>query len=167
MILFLAIYVLGFLLFFLHLFLLPKHQRTLARISELLLLYQLVLGVGLTSLIAFGALTFDGTFVANFMSWPECPFQQELANVNLSFGLLGILCIWFRGLFWMATVLGFSFWIFGDGIHHLYNVLFEGYNSDGKISAILYTDLFSPIVLVVMLGFYLFANRSVKQNKGQ
>lgn len=150
--LFLSMYFFSVLGFFLHLFYIPKKERTYSTTVDLLLLYQLVFSVGITSLFAFIGFTFMPEHVAEYLDWPECPFEQELANVNLAFGLLGILCIWFRDHFWTATVLGFSVWIFADGIHHLWHIFAYGNYSDGNTGVPLVTDLLVPIVLVILLA---------------
>lgn len=155
MALFLSMYLFSVLGFLIHLFFFEKTARTSARIIELLLLYQLVFNVGMTSLLAFVGLTFMPDYIAAYMNWPACPFQQELGNVNLAFGVLGILCIWLRGYFWTATILGFSIWIFADGIHHIADIVWNHNYSEGSLGISLYTDLIIPIVLMILLPIYL------------
>lgn len=149
--LYLSVYILGILGFVLHFYLLPISQRTKNKVLELFLLYQIVFSLGITSFFAFIGFTFYDVYVAKYLEWPACPFQQELANVNLAFGVLGVLSIWYRGLFWVATVLGFSIWIFSDGVHHLYHYYFYHNASDGNIGVPLYTDLIVPTLLMVLL----------------
>lgn len=154
MILFLSIYPLGILLFFAHFFLLKKQERTSEKFIELLLLYQIVFSLGLTSLAAFLGLTFLDEFIAQYTNWPSCPFQQQLANVNLAFFVLGILSIWYRGYFWAATIIGFSVWILSDGIQHLYHAWRYRNFSPGNIGVPLYTDFIIPIFLLILLYIY-------------
>ena len=151
---FLSLYGIGALAFLAHLFALPSNKRTKKNIIELLLLYQLVFYVGVTSLVAFIGLTFMDDVAAELLNWPMCPFQQELGNVNLAFGVLGILCIWQRGSFWIATVLGFSIWIFADAIHHFYDAYARHNYSEGNLGILVYTDFFIPILLCVTLYYY-------------
>lgn len=160
MILFLSVYLIGAIAFFIHLFRLPKIERQRKKIVELVLLYLIVFGVGLTSFFAFIGLTFMDDIVAKHLAWPKCPFEQELANVNLAFGVLGILAIWYRGYFWMAIVLGFSIWIIGDAIHHLYDAFVHHNHSAGNEGSLVYTDIVIPILLCIVLFFYLKDNSS-------
>ena len=139
--------------FGIHLFF-EKRPYTRKRILELLLLYQLVFSVGMTSLLAFFALTLMPDFIASFTGWPSCPFEQQLANVNLAFATLGTLCIWFRNGFWTATVLGFSIWILGDGIANFAEMLFHHNYADGNIGTPLITDFLVPILLLILLWLY-------------
>lgn len=155
MLFFLSIYFFGVLAFFIHVFKLRSEERTPPRLLELFLLYQIVFSLGITSLVAFVGLTFMSEYIAQYTDWPSSPFEQQLANVNLGYGLLGILSIWFRGLFWAATIIGFSVWILGDGIHHLYHYFMEGNASEGNIGVPLYTDILIPTLLLVLLYFYL------------
>lgn len=152
--LFLSMYALSILGFIVHLYLIPAKTRTYKRTIELLLLYQLVFSVGMTSLLAFIGLTFMPDYVAQYSGWPVCPFQQELGNVNLAFGILGIMCIWFRDHFWTATVLGFSIWILADGIHHIYDIIAHHNYAPGSVGVSLITDLVVPVVLLLLLAIY-------------
>jgi hypothetical protein len=149
--LFLSIYFFSLVGFFIHLYSLMPQERTTPKVIELLLLYQLVFNVGITSFFAFFGFTFMPEYIAQYLGWPACPFEQELANVNLAFGVLGILCIWIRDHFWTATILGFSIWIFSDGIHHIWHILFHNNYSPGNTGVPLVTDIVIPIILVILL----------------
>lgn len=152
---FLSIYAFGIIGFFIHAYQIPNQERTRPKLIELFLLYQIVFSLGVTSLVAFFGLTFMDKYIAQLTGWPACPFEQQLANVNLGYGVLGILAIWFRKYFWAATIIGFSIWILGDGIHHLYKFLAEGNATEGNIGFPLYTDFIVPIVLLILLWFYM------------
>lgn len=154
MLFFLSIYALSFLGFAIHYFSVKKEHRTKIKLLELLLLYQIVFSIGITSIVAFFGLTFMDQYIADYTGWPACPFQQQLANVNLAFGCLGILSIWYRNDFWTATVLGFSIWILGDGIQHFYHFIFRDNANPGNIGVPLWTDILVPLFLVVLLVMY-------------
>ncbi len=160
MFLFLSIYPIGILAFLVHFFRLAPEARTYKKGIELLLLYQIVFSLGLTSLFAFIGLTYLAEYIAQYTEWPPCPFEQQLANVNLAFAALGFLSIWYRGLFWAATIIGFSIWILGDGIHHFYEYLVLGNRSDGNIGVPLYTDIIVPLILLLLLFLY---RRSIEE----
>lgn len=147
----LAMSIIGFII---HVMLESKPIST-PRIVELLLLYQLVFSVGMTSLLAFFGLTFMGDFVAQYTGWPASPFEQQLGNVNLGYGVLGIMSIWFRGGFWVATVIGFSVWILSDGAHHFMQMIYEHDYMPGNIGVPLITDIIVPLVLLLLLAWHL------------
>lgn len=158
---YLSVYVFGVLGFFIHYFYLAPSKRTKARTIELLLLYQIVFSLGITSFLAFIGLSFMPEEIAHYLDWEACPFEQELANVNLAFFILSILAIWYRGLFWVATILGFSIWILADGIHHIIEfAVFKNY-SPGNTGMPLYTDFIVPIVLLILLGLYLRTHKGI------
>lgn len=153
MIIFISILVLSFVAFAIHLCISKRHVNA-RRIVELLLLYQLVFNIGILGFLSFIGLTFLPKVAAAYNAWPTCPYQQELGNVNLAFGVLGILSIWFREHFWTATVIGASIWLFGDGIHHLVDSTFSSNFSEGNTGILLYSDLGIPLVLITLLFFY-------------
>ena len=153
MIIYAAILLMGIIGFFIHLFV-SKEPRTPFRIVELFLLYQLIFSVGLSSFLAFFGLAFMTQFVADYTNWPACPFEKQLANVNLGYGVLGILCIWYRGTFWLATIIGLSIWLVGDGIGHLADLYYNHNTSWGNIGLPLYTDIIVPVLLVILYAIY-------------
>lgn len=159
MIIFLVIYILGFIAFLVHVFSINKIERTWSKIIELFLLYQLVFNVGITSFVAFIGLNFLDDVVENYTRWPSCPYAQELANVNLAYGVLGILSIWNRKSFWTAIVIGFSIWIFADALHHIYDAEVNQNYSYANLGALLYTDIFIPLLLCITLVLYLKTNK--------
>jgi len=99
------------------------------------------------------------------LGWTMCHFQQELANVNLGYGVVGLLCIWFRGLFWTSTVISASIWLFGDGLHHFIIAFWDLNITPGKLGILFYTDLLIPIVLVVLLYLYHQSHPRIKNEK--
>ena len=89
-------------------------------------------------------------------------FQQELANASLGFGIIGVLCIWIRGHFWTATVIGSSIWLFGDAIDHLRDIFLNNNLSEINTGIVFYSDLIIPIFAVFLLILHLQWN-TVKQ----
>ena len=153
MIIYIAILAMGVLGFFLHLFL-SQEAKTPLRIVRLFLLYQIVFSLGLTSLLSFIGLMFMTDFVAAYSGWPACPFEKQLANVNLGYAVLGVLCIWMGDEFWLATILGMSIWLVGDGIGHAGDYFFHGNDTPGNIGVPLYTDLIVPAVIIALFVIY-------------
>lgn len=149
MFIYITILALGIIGFFIHLYV-SKEPRTELRVVRLFLLYQLVFSVGLSSLLAFIGLMFMSDFVAWYTGWPSCPFIKQLANVNLGYAVLGILCIWKGDEFWLATIIGISIWLFGDGIGHIADAILNNNYTSGNVGVPLYTDIIVPIVLVAL-----------------
>ena len=106
--LFLLCFVLALVIGAVHLYR-DKQPRTNARVAEIFLLWLLVICVGVASVLTFIADEFFADWMAASLGWPAGnPFQSLVAVANLSVGVLGILCYWIRGNFWVATVIGFS-----------------------------------------------------------
>lgn len=164
---FLILYAAGFLGFAISALKLPPAQRTKGKIVELLLLYQLVFSLGITSFVAFLGLTFLERYSASYLAWPASPFEQELANVNLAYGVLGIMCIWFRKSFWGAVITGFAIWILTDGIHHVYEAFVHKNFSEGNTGFLMYTDLLVPIFLLILFYFYYKWNLPQEQRRAK
>ncbi len=153
-----SIYVLGLVAFAIHWYLLHHCQKTRKKFIETFLLYQIVFSLGLTSWLAALALYIRPDYVASYTGWPGCPFQIQLGNVNLGYGILGILSIWFRGNFWSATIIGFSVWILGDAVHHIIDSIRTNNFSAGNIGVPLITDIVVPVVLLYLLFLYKTSN---------
>lgn len=153
MIIYISILALGLIGFFVHLFV-SQEPKTALRIVRLFLLYQLVFSVGLTSLLSFIGLMFMTDFVAVYSGWPACPFEKQLANVNLGYAALGILCIWMKDEFWLATIIGISIWLIGDGIGHIADMVLHDNNTPGNVGVPLYTDIIVPVALIILYMIY-------------
>jgi hypothetical protein len=108
--------ILGLVVGAVHIFL-DKQPRTRVRVAQIFLLWFLVIIVGVTGVFAFIGHTVFADATAQSIGWPVGnPFQSEVAVANLAVGILGILCYWMRGDFWIATVIGFSVWWLGDAV---------------------------------------------------
>lgn len=87
---------------------------------ESALLAFLVFVVGLQGLWGFLGHYFRSDEVAASIGWPAGnPFQTEIAFTNLAFGVLGVLCLRFRGDFWLATGLGKGIFVLGAQTVHV------------------------------------------------
>ncbi len=48
-------------------------------------------------------------------------------------GVLGILCLWFRGDFWLATAISNAVWLLGDAVGHIRQmVLYNNHASNNS-----------------------------------
>jgi uncharacterized BrkB/YihY/UPF0761 family membrane protein len=133
-----------------------KKPRTAANIIEVVLLYLLVFQVGVMCLIAFINHVFNGPAIAVLIGWaPGSPFQYEVGMMNLGLGVLGILCIWFRKDFWLATAIVASITMVGCGVGHvreiIYNNNWSPYNAG---LGIWIQTVLLPIALLTLVYFY-------------
>jgi len=132
-----------------------KRALTIKKIVKTFLLSFLVITVGFSSLWAFIGHTFFANQVAAYIGWaPGSPFQQEVAFANLAFGVLGILCLWIRGNFWTATVIGISVFLLGAAIGHISNMFSTANYAPGNAGAVLVLDILVPVLLMGLLVAY-------------
>lgn len=133
-----------------------KEPRTGARIVQIFLLWLLVIDVGIGLVIGFIGHTVLADRTAASIGWPAGnPFQTEVAIANLAFGTLGILCYWFRGQFWSATVIGASVWLLGDAVGHIYQIIVaQNYAPNNAGVALFFQTIGIPLILIALLVYY-------------
>lgn len=126
--------------------------------SELLLLYLVFFCFGIYGIADFIVDVFYPTVATQIRGWPSGnPFQFEAGIANLAFGILGILCVWFRGGFLLATLIGNTIWFWGDEIGHMIKAG-TGLHYFSNIYDL--TDVIIPILIWVV---YLSARKTASQ----
>ena len=151
--------VLGLVVGAVHLYL-DKRPRTKGRVAEIFLLWLLVITVGIQGIFAFIGHTAFADATAASIGWPAGnPFQSEVAVANLSVGVLGILCYWMRGNFWVATVIGFSVWFLGDAVVHIRSIVVEANYAPNNAGVTFYLDILVPVILIALLAYYRHVSR--------
>ncbi len=132
-----------------------RKPRTKNMVIESILLALLVVMVGLSSIWAFIGHAFMADRIAAYIGWPlGSPFQLEVAATNLSYGVLGLLCLKFRDNFWTATIIGFTIFYWGAAYVHIQDILVNGNYAPGNAGAPLYFDIILPIILLGLLAAY-------------
>ncbi len=115
------------------------------------LLGYLVSNVGIQGIFAFFGHFFKSDEVAKRIGWSQGnPFQKEIAFANLSMGFLGIMCIWFRGEFWLATIVVRSVFTWGAGYIHVLDLRKRKNTSVFNSGPVLYFDLLFPCLLIAL-----------------
>jgi hypothetical protein len=85
--------------------------------------------------------------VAAYIGWqPGSPFQVELGFASLGISLLGILCIWIRGWFWLAPVVAQSVFLSGAAYVHIQDIIVHDNLAAGNAGAILFYDIVLPVI---------------------
>lgn len=130
-----------------------KHRET--SIVEIFLSYLIFFNIGFMGLIAFCGHIFNPDEIAGLIGWaPGSPFQSEVGAADLAFGVLGVLAIYYRGLFWFATVLSSSIFLLGDFIVHLAQY-HKGDIAPYNIGILIWIgDLAIPLLLIILLIIY-------------
>jgi hypothetical protein len=151
--------VLGLIVGAVHVYL-DKQPRTKARVAQIFLLWLLVITVGIQGVFAFIGHTIYADATAASIGWPAGnPFQSEVAVANLAVGVLGILCYWMRGNFWVATTIGFSVWWLGDAVVHIRSIVVSANYAPNNAGVTFYLDILVPVILIALLAYYYHASR--------
>jgi len=125
------------------------------RVLENFLMWQLAVGWGLSLLYGgFGHLVFPDRVAAS-IGWPAGnPFQQEVGMWDAAMGIVGILCLKFRGEFWTAMVAGAGIFSVCAGLGHIRNLVVNGNTAVNNAGAVMYVDLLYPFFIAGLLIVY-------------
>lgn len=80
-------------------------------VCSTLLLHQFVVTFGLLGIIGTITNIIKAEDNAKALGWPGGPFQIKYGFSQLGLGVMGMMCIWFRGGFWLGTLV--SMYIYG------------------------------------------------------
>lgn len=130
--------------------------RTRARTLEIYLLWWLAVAIGVASVLGAGFHVFDGPDIAEMVGFTrgDGGFQFENAMGDLAIGVTGLLCIRFRGNFWLAVLLVAAIQYYGDAYGHFYQWIENDNTKSGNIGPPLWLDLVVPTVGLVLYWLY-------------
>ena len=74
----------------------------------------------------------------------------ELGFASLGLTVLGALCVWLRGIFWLAPAIGFSIFLYGAAYLHVRDHLLNGNLSPGNVGVPLSFDLLIPTAVLML-----------------
>ena len=150
----LAVAILSVLLPIAHLFI-SEEPRTTLRVVRILLLYALVIGVGVVGLpLGFVPHVFFADETAKMIGWPPgSPFQFEVGVHDGAWGVLGFLCIWIGGRFWLATGLGWALFMLGAAYGHIHQMVKDENYAPYNFFTI-FSDGFIGLWLLMLLCLY-------------
>jgi hypothetical protein len=120
-------------------------------VTEALLSYYILFGVGFLNLYNFVMHVFFGPMAARFIGWADSPFQREVGFASLGFAVVGLLG--FRGSFdmRMAAIVGPACFLWGAAAGHILEIMTAGNHAPGNSGIVLYTDLALPVLGFVLL----------------
>lgn len=145
-----SFFFIALLAFFIHLAF-DRKKRSLQRIAELLSLYLLGLLLTVTGLMGFIGHAFFADEIAKSIGWQRgSPFQFEVAIADLTLGVLGFLCFFFRDKFWLATSIASLVFFLGCGYGHIREiVIYHNFALNNAGPVLYFGDIFVPILTFV------------------
>jgi hypothetical protein len=114
----------------------------------------MVTTIGVGGLIGAGYHLFDGKEIAEQIGYTRGNggFQFENAMGDLAIAVAAILCVKFRGYFWLATVIVLSIQFFGDAGGHIYYWLADDNTKPDNVGIPLFFDIAGTLVII---GLYI------------
>ena len=129
-----------------------RRQASVSRWAEASLLWIAFWVMGVAGLHGFIAYLLFAPFIAEQIGWPNSPFQFEVAYANLTMGILGFSGFFYRKRnYLLAAMVAFSSWYFADGVGHVVSLVVDNNQAPSNAGSVLYTDLLTPVVVVVLL----------------
>lgn len=124
-----------------------RHKDRLA--VDIHMVWWMVLVVGIASIVGAGYHVFDGPQTAELIGYTrgDGGFQWENAMGDLAIGVVGVMAYWFRGHFWLATIVVLTVQYIGDAAGHIYFWVVENNTKPYNIGIPLWTDILLPIVM--------------------
>jgi hypothetical protein len=134
-----------------------RHRQALSahRVAEALLRWSLPINIGLAGVMSFYAHTARAAETARLIGWaPGSPFQFEIAGTGLALGLVGLLCIWLRGLSWWATATVSAVFLWVAAVGHIQEIVVAQNYAPGNAGIVLYWDILMPLAHLLLLAVY-------------
>jgi len=115
----------------------------------------LTIGLGYQMLF-FGIFhIFFGDKIAEFIGWQKgSPFQYEVGLADFGMGVLGIMCGYYTGSFWLATIIMSSVFLWGCVIGHFRDMIKNKNFNPGSAGFIFWWGLLMPIAMIVLYWVY-------------
>src|ERR1700727_1063152 len=137
-----------------HLGLSSSRRSSRAAIAATYLLYLLVIYVGLMGLLTAYAHVFRPLQTSASIGWSTSPYEYEVGMADLTVGVLGVLCLWLRGNFWLATAIANAVWLLGDAVGHVRQMMLNGNHAANNSGIFLIAEIITPLAILV-LAIYL------------
>lgn len=138
-----------------------KRPKDRAEIIDIFLLHSLVFNVGFVGFF-FGFIphVFFADYAAQAIGWETgSHFQFEVGFHDGAWGILGFLCIWNRDRFWLATGLGWSFFMLGAAYGHLLDTVQHANYAPNNFFMIFVDTLIAALLLGLLALRYRYAPR--------
>jgi hypothetical protein len=137
-----------------HLAFSPKRRSSGVAIAGTYLLYLLFFYVGLMGVLTAYAHVFRPVETSASIGWSTSPYEYEVGMADLTVGILGVLCLKFRGNFWLATAIANAVWLLGDAIGHVRQMTFNNNHAANNSGIFLVTEFIMPLVILSLALYH-------------
>jgi hypothetical protein len=137
-----------------HLALSPASRSSGSAIARTFLLYLLFIYVGLMGLLTAYAHVFRPLQTSASIGWSPSPFEYEVGMADLTVGVLGVLCVWIRGNFWLATAIANAVWLLGDAVGHVREMVVNNNHAPNNAGIFLAAEIIAPLVILILAFCY-------------
>ena len=145
-----------------HLVFSPARRRSGRSIAGTYLLYLLFFYVGLMGLLTAYAHVFRPVQTSASIGWSTSPYEYEVGMADLTVGVLGALCLVFRGEFWLATAIANAVWLLGDAVGHVRQMVLYNNHAENNAGLFLALEFIMPAVILILV-FYCRRAEAPKQ----
>lgn len=114
------------------------------------LLNFLWIAVGVQGLFMGITQIFHGQRISDYYDVAYSPFIKEMGYANIAFGVLGILCLFFNDLWWVATGIGYSIFVFSSAQGQIFSAVLRQNYSLANIGPTLWAKIFIPAIICVL-----------------
>jgi hypothetical protein len=115
---------------------------------EQYLLYLLFFYVGLMGSLTAYAHVFRPVATSASIGWSTRPYEYEVGMADLTVGVLCVLCMKFRGNFWLATAIANAVWLLGAAIGHVRQMTINNNRAANNSGIFLVTEFIMPLVIL-------------------
>jgi hypothetical protein len=137
-----------------HIGLSARRRSSGVAITETYLLYLLFIYVGLMGILTAYAHVFRPLQTSGSIGWSTSPYEYEVGMADLTMGVLGVLCLKFRGDFWLATAIANAVWLLGDAVGHIRQLVSANNHAPNNSGIFLVSELIMPVVILLLALYY-------------
>ncbi len=125
-----------------------------AVVAETYLVYFLFIYVGLMGLLTAYAHVFRPVQTSASIGWQPSPYEYEVGMADLTVGVLGVLCVWFRGNFWLATAIANAVWLLGDALGHIRQMILVNNHAANNSGLFLVAEIIAPLAILFLALYH-------------
>jgi hypothetical protein len=84
------------------------------------------------------------------IGWSTSPYEYEVGMADLTVGVLGVLCLKFRGNFWLTAAIANSVWLLGDATGNVRQITLHNDQGANNSGIFLVTEIIMPLVILAL-----------------